>query len=204
MPATWPQWNRKKFHGVKIMECWPPARRAYGSERTMAWWSKTHNFCVWIKGFGINFQCFCMNVLIGSRDNHCLMAIMALPNEWLIFLLFLKWFNQLKQLIFNFIGQDVKGDCILPNSKLFKPPINVFSIHDLLISWIMMFFNGNEVQYKPNIPSFHCSLRAVGSTSRRPLFQLWAKRTRFQPLSLLSIGGTMDKPKYIKKVELDI
>ena len=41
-----------------------------------------------------------------------------------------------------FIGQDVKGDCIpakdgiydLPNSKLFKPSINVFSIHDLFIS----------------------------------------------------------------------
>jgi len=39
----------------------------------------------WIKGFGINFQCFSMNAFIGSRDNHSLMAIMALPNEWLTF-----------------------------------------------------------------------------------------------------------------------
>jgi len=30
-----------------------------------------------------------------------------------------------------FIGQDIKGDRILPNSKLFKPFVNVFSIHDL-------------------------------------------------------------------------
>ena len=47
----------------------------------MEQWAKTHNFCVWLKGFGINFHCFSMNVLIGARDNHSLMAIMAFPNE---------------------------------------------------------------------------------------------------------------------------
>jgi hypothetical protein len=45
--------------------------------------SKTHNLCVWIKGFGINFHYFPMNIFIGSRDNDTFMAIMALPNEWL-------------------------------------------------------------------------------------------------------------------------
>ena len=42
-----------------------------------------HNLCVWIKGFGINFHYLPMNVLIGSRDNHPFMAIMALPDKGL-------------------------------------------------------------------------------------------------------------------------
>ena len=44
---------------------------------------KTHDFCVWIKGFGINFHYFSMNVLICSRDNYSFMAIMTLPDKWL-------------------------------------------------------------------------------------------------------------------------
>ncbi len=44
-----------------------------------------HNLRVWIKGFGIYFHYFSMNVLIGSRDNDPFVAIMALPNEWLCF-----------------------------------------------------------------------------------------------------------------------
>jgi hypothetical protein len=44
---------------------------------------KTHNFCVWIKGFGINSYEFSMNVLIGSGDNYSFVAIMTFPNEWL-------------------------------------------------------------------------------------------------------------------------
>ena len=43
-------------------------------------WSKTHNFCVWIKGFGINFYSFSMNVDIDVRDNYPFVAIMAFPN----------------------------------------------------------------------------------------------------------------------------
>ena len=35
---------------------------------------KTHNLCVRIKGFGINFHYFPMNVLIGSGDNHTFLA----------------------------------------------------------------------------------------------------------------------------------
>jgi hypothetical protein len=31
-------------------------------------------------------------------------------------------------------GQDVKGNSILPNSKLFKPSIDIFSFHEGLIS----------------------------------------------------------------------
>ena len=44
---------------------------------------KTHNFFVWIKGFGINTYEFSMNVLIGSGDNNSFVAIMTFRNEWL-------------------------------------------------------------------------------------------------------------------------
>jgi len=42
---------------------------------------KAHNFCVWIKGVGINSYEFYMNVLIGSGDNSSFVAIMAFPNQ---------------------------------------------------------------------------------------------------------------------------
>ena len=42
-----------------------------------------HNFCVWIKGSGINTDYFAMNVFISSGDNHSFMAIMAFPNKGL-------------------------------------------------------------------------------------------------------------------------
>jgi len=42
---------------------------------------KAHDFCVWIKGFGINSYRFSMNVLIGSGDDYSFVAIMASPNE---------------------------------------------------------------------------------------------------------------------------
>ena len=46
-------------------------------------WSKTHNFSVWIKVFGINFHCFSMNALISTRDDHPFVAIMAFLDKWL-------------------------------------------------------------------------------------------------------------------------
>ena len=63
-------------------------------------------------------------------------------------------------------AQDVERDCIFPNSKLFKPSIDIFSFHDWFISWIVIFFN--EVEKNP---IFH--------HSTIPLFQLGAKRTKF-------------------------
>lgn len=44
---------------------------------------KTNNFGVWIKVFRVNFDYFAMNILIGGRDSHPLMRIMALPNKGL-------------------------------------------------------------------------------------------------------------------------
>jgi hypothetical protein len=73
---------------------------------------KTHNFCVWIKGFGINSY---------------------------------------------ITGQNVKGNRVLPYPELLKPPIDVFSIHDVVISQIVLFFNDTED--KPNM-SADASLRA--------------------------------------------
>ena len=45
--------------------------------------SKTHNFSVWIKVFGINFHCFSINAHINTRDDHRFVAIMAFPDKWL-------------------------------------------------------------------------------------------------------------------------
>ena len=109
-----------------------------------------------------------MNVFIGSGDNHCFMAIMTFPSKWLSFrnvsgnavgsidtigshLFELEW-----KVSKYLTGQDVKSDRILPNSKLFKPSIDIFSFHDGFISWVVIFFN--EVGKKPNIPSFHHSI----------------------------------------------
>jgi hypothetical protein len=58
-------------------------------------------------------------------------------------------------------GQDAKRDRILPNSKLFKSSIEIFSFHDWFVSWIVIFFS--KVGKKPNIPSFHHSIIPIVS-----------------------------------------
>jgi hypothetical protein len=58
-------------------------------------------------------------------------------------------------------GQDVKGNRVLPNPELLKPSVDVFSIHDVLISQIVLFFNG--MQDKPNIPVFQHSIIPIVS-----------------------------------------
>jgi hypothetical protein len=71
-------------HGM--MECWnhgPDETEKKVSRGKKKSWSKTHNFSVWIKVFGINFHCFTMNALISTRDDHPFSAIMALPDKWL-------------------------------------------------------------------------------------------------------------------------
>jgi len=53
-----------------------------------------------------------------------------------------------------FTGRDVKGNSLLPNSKLFKPSIDIFSFHYWFISWIVIFFTKGK---KSIIPTFHYS-----------------------------------------------
>ena len=60
-----------------------------------------------------------------------------------------------------FTGQDVKGNRVLPHPEFLKPSIDVFSIHDVLISQIVLLFNNMED--KPNIPLFQHSIIPIVS-----------------------------------------
>ncbi|MCJ7617888.1 MAG: hypothetical protein MUO43_15270 [Desulfobacterales bacterium] len=46
----------------------------------------------------------------------------------------------------------------MPYYELLKASVDVFSIHDVLISQIVLFFNDiNDIEDKPTIPLFQCS-----------------------------------------------
>jgi hypothetical protein len=51
----------------------------YWNTGILEYWLKPHNFCIWVKAFGINFYDFSMDVLIGTKDYGTFVAITALP-----------------------------------------------------------------------------------------------------------------------------
>ncbi len=78
MPPTWnagmlEQWARSeallRYNGQKRITS------VSGSRLLVRLWR------IWI-----NFHYFSINVDIDARDNHCFVAIVAFPNEWLSFL----------------------------------------------------------------------------------------------------------------------
>jgi len=51
---------------TKLRDC--QSYLEYWNTAILEYWLKPHNFCIWVKAFGINFYDFSMDVFIGTKD----------------------------------------------------------------------------------------------------------------------------------------